>query len=187
MEDTDMAADTKGRRLAALWQGALLLVGLVIAFCTVYLAVYQLSWGRAPHWIEAFRDRNKLANLVENVRWPWIHQDTQYWIVRVRFDEGPIILEGLPPHARYWSVTYYAGQEENPSINNRNVQLEEDGTYRLVFTQDPQNAAENQIPVHPDVRRGVIELRITLQHVGEPALLPSVWQNGTMLVEGTGQ
>lgn len=171
--------------LAALWQGALMLIGLTAVFIGIYAAVYSFSWGHAPHWIEAFHDRYRLANLAENMRWPWIHQDTQYWIVRVRFDEGPIILEGLPPHARYWNVTYYARQEENPSINAQDVQLGEDGTYHIVLTQEPQDGAENQIPVRPDVRRGVIELRITLQEIGEPVLLPSVWQNGTLLVEGT--
>lgn len=163
-----------------------MLIGLLIAFVGIYAAVYSFSWGSAPHWIEAFQDRYKLTNLAENARWPWIHQDSQYWVVRVRFDDGPIILEGLPPHARYWSVTYYAIQEENPSINVDNVQLEEDGTYRIVFAQDSQGEADNWIPVQPDVRRGVIELRITLQEVDEPVLLPSVWQNGTLLVEGTG-
>lgn len=186
MEEISKSVSIRRSVLAAIWQGALMLIGLTTVFIGIYAAVYSFSWGRAPHWIEAFRDRYRLANLVENARWPWIHQDTQYWIVRVRFDEGPVILEGIPPHARYWSVTYYAGQEENPSISAQNVELREDGTYRIVFTQDPQTGTENQIPVSPDVGRGVIELRITLQEVGKPVLLPSAWQNGTLLVEGTG-
>jgi hypothetical protein len=171
---------------ATLWQGTLTLLVIVVLFAGVYFAIYQGSWGENPHWIEAFRDRYKLANLVENARWPWIHQDTQYWIVRVRFDEGPVVLEGIPPHARYWSVTYYAKQEENPSINVQNVRLEEDGAYRIVFAQERQDETDDHILVGPDVRRGVIELRITLQEVGEPVLLPSVWQNETLLVEGAG-
>jgi hypothetical protein len=186
MEEMAKPGGMRRTVLAALWQGALLLIGAAIVFVGIYAAVYSSSWGQAPHWIEAFRDRYKLANLVENVRWPWIHQDTQYWIVRVHFDEGPVILEGIPPDARYWSVTYYARQEENPSINVQNVHLGEDGKYRIVFTNDLQDEADNQIPVRSDVRRGVIELRITLQEVGEPVLLPSVWQNDTLLVEGTG-
>jgi hypothetical protein len=173
-------------RRATIWQGTLTLLVIVVLFVGVYFAIYQVSWGRNPHWIEAFRDRYKLANLVENARWPWIHQDTQYWIVRVRLDEGPVVLEGVPPHARYWSVTYYTKQEENASINVQNVRLEEDGTYRIVFAQERQDGEDNHIPVGPDARRGVIELRITLQEVGEPVLLPSVWQNETLLVEGTG-
>jgi hypothetical protein len=169
---------------AILKQGALLLLGLLIVLVGGYYAIYQLSWGSAPHWIEAHRDRYRIANLAENVHWFWIHQDSQYWIVRVRFDRGPVTLEGLPPHARYWSVTYYAGNEENPSINMQSVQLDDDGTYRITFTQEPGGGAANQIPVGQGVRRGIIELRITLQEVSQPVLLPSVSQDGVVIVEG---
>jgi hypothetical protein len=182
-----MTARFRKQLLKAIWQGALLLIGLLILFIGIYCAVYQTSWGQSPHWIEAFQDRFKLANLAENVRWPWIHQDTQYWIVRVRFDEGAITLKGEPPHARYWSVTYYAAGEENTSINIDNVYLDENGEYQIVLTKDPQPDIDNQIAVGQAVKRGVIELRITLQENDEPVLLPSVWQNGVMLVEGRTQ
>ena len=180
-----MNANRRARLLAILWQGALLLVSLIILFAAGYVAVYRLSWGRAPHWIEAFRDRYKLENLAENRRWPWIHQDTQYWIVRVRFDKGPITLEGTPPRARYWSVTYYAAGEQNDSVNNLSVNQDEDGRYHIVFTQDPQPDVPNQILVRPGVKRAVIEMRITLPENEEPILFPSVKQNGTLLIEGT--
>lgn len=169
---------------AILREGALLLLGLLIVLVGGYYAVYQLSWGSNPHWIEAHRDRYKIADLVENVHWFWIHQDSQYWIIRVRFDQGPVTLEGLPPHARYWSVTYYAGNEENPSINMRSIQLSDDGTYRITFTQTPSAGAVNQIPVSQNVRHGIIELRITLQEISQPVLLPSVSQNGVVIAEG---
>jgi len=177
-------ANVRRKWLAPLWQGALLLVGLVILFAVSYVAVYLLSWGYAPHWMEAFRDRYKLENLAENRHWFWIHQDTQYWIVRVRFDRGPVILEGMPPRARYWSVTYYEAEEANESINNLSVVLDGTGKYQIIFTQDPQPDTPNQVAVRPGVKRAVIEMRITLPESDKPVLLPSVKQNGTLLVEG---
>ena len=165
-------------------QGALLLLGILIMLIGGYYAIYQLSWGSAPHWIEGHRDRYRVANLAENIHWFWIHQDTQYWIIRVRFDQGPVMLEGLPPRARYWSVTYYTGNEENPSVNMESAQLNDDGTYQITFTQAPSAGAVNQIPVTRNVKRGIIELRITLQEVSQPITLPSVLQNGDTIAEG---
>jgi hypothetical protein len=179
-----MNANTRKAWLTALWQGALVLLGLVILFVAAYSAVYFTSWGRDPHWIEAFRDRAKLANWPDNVRWPWIHQDSQYWTVRVRLNGGPVILEGLPPHARYWSVTYYGGEGLHGSINNENVELGDDGTYRIAISPDPLPGVDNHIPVNEDVKRAVIEIRITLQEISEPVLLPEVWLNDVLLVEG---
>lgn len=179
-----MNASKRKAWLTALWQGALVLLGLIVLFVAAYSAVYFTSWGRDPHWIEAFRDRAKLANWPDNVRWPWIHQDTQYWIVRVRLDDGPIILEGPPPHAPYWSVTYYGGREENASINVKNVELGDDGRYRIAISQDPLPGVPNHLPVAEDVGQAVIEIRITLQEIGEPVLLPEVRQNDVLLVEG---
>ena len=164
-------------------QGALLALALLVAGIGLYALVYQLSWASSPHWIEAHRDRWKLAVLPENVHWFWIHEDSQYWIMRLRFDKGPVTLEGLPPEARYWNVTYYAGNEENASINMQSVELNPDGTYRITFTQTPDGSA-NEIPVGPGVRKGIIELRITLQELQQPVLLPDVSQNGTLIAEG---
>lgn len=166
-------------------QGALLLLGILIVFIGGYALIYQLSWASSPHWIEAHRDRRKIQNLPENFHWFWIHEDSQYWILRLRFDRGPVTLEGLPPDARYWSVTYYVGNEENPSLNMQTVSLNEDGTYTIEFSQDANTAAPNHILVSPDAKRGIIEFRITLQEVGEPALLPTVSQNGVVLVQGS--
>jgi hypothetical protein len=164
-------------------QGALLMLALLVAGIGLYVLVYQLSWASNPHWIEAHRDRWKLGVLPENVHWFWIHEDSQYWIMRLRFDKGPVTLEGLPPEARYWSVTYYAGNEENPSINMQSMELNADGTYRITFTQTP-DGSPNEIPVGPEVRKGIIELRITLQELEEPVLLPDVSQNETVIAEG---
>ncbi len=180
-----MNANVRRELLSTLWQGSLLFASLVVLFAGGYAAIYLSSWGRAPHWIEAFRDRYKLENLAENRRWLWIHQDSQYWIVRVRLDKGPVTLEGMPPQARYWSVTYYEAGEQNDSINNLSVDLDEGGKYQIVFTQDPQPDTPNQVRVRPGVKRAVIEMRITLPENEEPVLLPSVKQNGIPLVEGT--
>lgn len=179
-----MIANAPDRLRTVLWQGALLLLGLLIVFTAIYALVYQVSWGRSPHWIEAFQDRGKLPNWAENRRWLWIHQDTQYWIVRVRFDDGPVTLEGAAPHARYWSVTYYDTSEENESINLQDVQFDENGQYQITFTKDPQSSADNQIQVRPEVKRGVIEYRLTIQEFDKPVVLPTIRQNGEVLVEG---
>lgn len=107
MEEITKSVSIRRSVLAALWQGALMLIGLTTVFIGIYAAVYSFSWGRAPHWIEAFRDRYRLANLVENARWPWIHQDTQYWIVRVRFEDIDMVTlaSGRCPRVRRWFGT----------------------------------------------------------------------------------
>lgn len=46
-----------GNLLAALWQGGLILLGLIIQFAGGYIIIYLSTWGKAPHWIEGFRDR----------------------------------------------------------------------------------------------------------------------------------
>lgn len=179
-----MNAHWRHEALRALWQGALILLGLLVVLVGGYAAIYQFSWASDPHWIEAHRDRFRLPDLAENLRWFWIHQDSQYWVVRVRLDRGPITLEGQPPHARYWSVTYYAGEQTNSSINNANVVLESDDMYRIVITADLQPGLPNQIETRPGETRATIELRITIQAFDQPVLLPDIWQNDTLLVEG---
>ena len=165
-------------------QGALLLLFLLIMFISSYYLIYQISWGSSPHWIEGHRDRYRITNLLENIRWFWIHEDTQYWIVRLRFDQGPVTLDGFPPNARYWSVTYYAGNEENPSVNMQDIKLNDDGTYQITFTQNPDDGTANHILVRQGVKRGIIELRITLQDISQPVILPSVSQNDVVIIKG---
>lgn len=170
--------------LAALWQGLLLLLGVLVLLGGIYFAVYWFSWGSRPYWLEGFRDRFKLRGLLDNRFWPWIHQDTQYWIVRLRFDRGPVVVEGRSPAARYWSLTYYPAQENNLSISNQNVQLDDRGRYRITIGREMENSVPEQtIRVDPGVKRGIIELRITLPDVGVPTPLPRVSQNDTLLVE----
>lgn len=174
-----------GELLAALWQGGLIFFGLLILLAGGYLLVYWLSWGSAPHWFEGFRDRFKLRYLLDNRFWPWIHQDTQYWVVRLRFDRGPVIVEGKPTACRYWSISYYPAKEHNFSIDTKSVRLDAEGKYRITLGKDVEDSEPNQtIQIDGDVKRGIIELRITLPHVEKPVVLPSVYQNEVRLVEG---
>lgn len=170
--------------LPALWQGLLLFLGVAIVFVAAYLLIYWLSWGTRPHWMEAFRHRYKLWNLPDNRFWPWIHQDTQYWIVRLRFDKGGIVLEGRPPEARYWSIAYYPARENTLSIDTRSVKLGGEGRYRIELAKDIENSEEDQrIRVDEDVDRGIIELRATLEGLEAPLPLPRVTQDGRVLLE----
>jgi hypothetical protein len=170
--------------LAALWQGLAILLILSVLFCVVYAAIYWFSWGSNPHWLDAFRDRFKLWNLPDNRFWSWIHQDTQYWVVRVRFDKGPIVIEGPVPDARYWSIAYYPARENTFSIDTQSVVLDDRGRYRIIIGRDVENSLQQQaIKVDPDVTRGIVELRVTLPDVREPLTLPSITQDGRPLIE----
>ena len=174
-----------GEVLAAVWQGGLILLGLGLLFAAGYGLVYLLSWGRSPHWFEGFRDRFKFRYLLDNRFWPWIHQDTQYWVVRLRFDNGPVVVEGKPSPCRYWSVSYYPAHEHNASINSKSARLDDEGNYRITLSKDLEDSQERQsIQVDEDVKRGIIELRITLPDVENAVVLPSVYQNDVLLVEG---
>lgn len=174
-----------GELVAALWQGGLIVVALTIVFASSYGITYWSSWGGAPHWFEGFRDRFRLRYLLDNRFWPWIHQDTQYWVVRLRFDKGPVVLEAKPSICRYWSISYYPAQVHNFSIDTKSVKLDNDGKYRITLSQDLEDSQEQQsIRVDANVKRGIIELRITLRDIDKPVVLPSVFQNGVLLVEG---
>jgi hypothetical protein len=173
-----------GELLAALWQGLLILLVFVALFGGVYVLVYWLGWGRRPHWLEGFRDRFKFPNLLDNRFWPWIHQDTQYWIVRLRFDRGPVIVSGPGPTARYWSLAYYPSKENTFSIDTQSVKLDDQGRYRITIGKDTEDSVLQQaIKVDSGVTRGIIELRITLADTNAPLTLPSVTQNDRLLVE----
>ncbi len=89
--------------VSTLWQGLLVFLGAAVLLASVYLLVYWLSWGARPHWMEAFRHRYKLWNLPDNRFWPWIHQDTQYWIIRLRFDRGRLPAVGRDRAGRGWN------------------------------------------------------------------------------------
>lgn len=169
---------------AALWQGALLLLVLLAVFVGIYLAVYFTSWGSRPHWFEAFRDRFKLRYLLDNRFWPWIHQDTKYWVARLRFDRGPVVVAGRPANCRYWSLSYYPAEEHNTSIDTKSVRLDGEGRFHITLAQgiEDSEAAQN-IRVDDGVTRGVIELRITLADVDAPVPLPGIYQNDALLVE----
>jgi hypothetical protein len=169
---------------AALWQGLLILLGFIILFGGVYAIVYWLSWGSHPHWLEGFRDRFKVWNLPDNRFWPWIHQDTQYWIVRVRFDKGAVVIAGREPPARYWSINYYPSKTNILSIDAQSARLDDQGRYRITIGQEVENSVPQQtIKVDPGVTRAVIELRVTLKDIDHPLMLPSVLQGGQLLVE----
>jgi len=171
--------------LAALWQGGLIFVGLGLLFAAGYGLVYMLSWGNSPHWFEGFRDRFKLRYLPDNRFWPWIHQDTQYWVVRLRFDKGPVVVEGTPSPCRYWSISYYPAHEHNFSIDSKSVRLDDEGQFRVTLSKDLEDSEEEQlIQVDRDAKRGIIELRITLHDIEKSVVLPSVYQNDELLVEG---
>src|SRR5574341_1305049 len=141
-----MNAHWRHEALRALWQGALILLGLLVVLVGGYAAIYQFSWASDQHWIEAHRDRFRLPDLAENLRWFGVQQDSHYWVVGVR--------------------------------------LECDDMYRIVITADLQPGLPSQIETRPGETRATIELRSTIQAFDQPVLLPDIWQNDTLLVEG---
>jgi hypothetical protein len=169
------------------WHGVLIALAVLVTFVVLYLLIHHFSWGTSPHWIEAHRDRFKLANWIDNSHWFWIHEDTEYWILRLRLDQGPVVIDGPPPDAPYWSLTYYVGNETNPSLNMENIELDENGDFQIVFTKDPESGVPNQIPVAPDVTRAIIEYRVTLLDVDSSVQPPEVTQAGELLIAGGGR
>jgi hypothetical protein len=168
---------------AALWQGLVILLAVLVLFGGAYAAVYQFTWGSNPHWLEAFRDQWKLWNLPDNRFWLWIHQDSQYWTVRVRFDKGPIVLEGFEPDALYWSIAYYPAKENTLTIGTASANLDGRGRYRITIDPEAENSLDEQtIKVDPGVKRGIVELRVTVPDPRASLVLPSVIQGGRLLV-----
>ena len=173
-----------GDLFPALWQGLLIFVVIFVLFGIIYFVIYWFSWGRKPHWLEGFRDRFKLSNLLDNRFWPWIHQDTKYWIVRLRFDKEPVVVEGEVPLARYWSLAYYPAKKNTLSIDTQSVKLDEYNRYRITIGKEVDNSVSQQtIKVDADVKRGIIELRVTLVDEDTMLVLPRVSQNNQILIK----
>lgn len=179
-----MLADLRERPRTVFWHGTLIFFGALVAAVAFYAVVQTLSWGASPRWQEAHRDRWKIPNLAQNMNWFWIHEDSQYWIVRLRFEDGPVVFEGTPPPAQYWSFEVYGASEPVRSLNMTTVVLEDDGTYRVVYALDDQPGEANFVRVPEGTNRAFVELRYTIHDVNEPVILPTVLQGGTVLVEG---
>ena len=159
----------------------LILVGLSLG--AVWFA-YRRTWSGPQRWMEMTRHQHKLALRVGRWIWfKWAHIDCHYWIVHLNFSAGPIEVHGRPPAGSYWSFTYNTWSEVNPSINSESVKLEEDGSYRIVFSREEQG--ENWIPVCEGAKLGVIYFRIYEAPASFPAELPEVRQNGTLIVRRT--
>jgi len=174
-------ADPTLRRtvLQGVFLGPVLLLGAVAAVGVWYRA----AWDRDVQWHEAWRHEHRPFVAIERwIRFRWIHFDCQYWIVPVRLDRGAVVLEGMPPDALYWSITWYAWTEVNHSVSSNNVVLESDGSYRIVLSVDEQPG--NWIPMGPDTDRAVIYLRAYEPTHMWPVSVPSVTQNDRLLVAG---
>ena len=173
----------RGAVRRAVWQGLLLGPVLLVVFVGSWGAWYLGTWDRDPQWHEVWRHAHRPYVAIERwIRFRWVHFDSQYWIVPVRLDRGPVVLEGLPPDALYWSITWYAWTEVNGSVSSESVQLEPDGSYRVVLSVDEQ--PRNWIAVPPEARRAVIYLRAYEPAHAWPVLLPTVTQGQRTLVAG---
>ncbi len=173
-----------GRELRrAIGQGLLLAPLLLAMFVGVGAARYVGVWDSAPQWHEAWRHAHRPYVAIERwIRFRWVHHDSQYWIVPVRLDQGPVVLEGAPPDALYWSVTWYEWTEVNPSISSQSIELESDGSYRIVMSVEPQPG--NWLPVRDGVDRAVVYLRAYEPRHQWPVTVPSVSRHGTVLARG---
>lgn len=172
-----------------LWQGALLAPVLVLFGLGALWFAYRRTWSGPQRWMEATRHQHRLALAVGRLIWfRWIHLDCQYWIFHVDFSKGPIELHGMPTPSVYWSFTYTTWTEVNSVLNNREVTLNEDGSYNIVMAQSESESepgsARNRIPVRPDAGKGVIYFRIYEAEETYPVNLPEVRQGGRVLAHG---
>ncbi|MCB9683923.1 MAG: hypothetical protein H6738_01785 [Alphaproteobacteria bacterium] len=175
-----------GEALAISWQGTLMAPVLLGLFAAGVWLWYQSRWEtKNPNWQEAIRDWWSPRMQIERwIRFRWIHPDTLYWIAHVRFDQGPLVLEGQTTDALYWSFTYYASTEVNDSISSRNIVVEP-GTdrFRIHFAQERPAEATNFVKVRPDAKKGVIYFRIYEPAHLYPSRLPRVSRGGRVLIE----
>ena len=165
-----------------LWQGSLIGVVILLLAASGVWGWYTFTWEHNQRWEEAVRHWHRPKMMIERwIRFRWIHPDALYWIVRVRFDRGPIVLEGTPTDALYWSFTHYAGTEVNASVSSESVVLEPDGSYRIHFSKE--KTGKNWIPVKDGSKRGVIYFRIYEPAALFPSRMPRVSQNGEIVVQ----
>ena len=95
-----------------------------------------------------------------------------------------MVIEGPEPQARYWSVAYYPAKENTFSIDTQSVALDDRGRYRITIGHEVEDSVQQQaIKVDPGLIRGILELRVTLLDVREPLVLPSVTQDGRLLIK----
>ncbi len=145
---------------------------LVLVAAAAFVAWYWLAWPRKPRWMEALRHGHLPRIRIERwIRFRWIHPDCQYWILPVRFDRGPVTIEGVAPDAPYWSLTSYRFTEVNPSVRHDEVERLPDGRYRARLTT-------------PATGRGVLYLRVYEPRHAAPMPLPRVEQGGRVLTDG---
>lgn len=159
------------------------LVFVGIAIGVIWLA-YRMTWRGDQRWMEMTRHQYKLAMAVGRWIWfKWAHIDCQYWILHLDFSVGPIELRGRPPAGSYWSFTYNTWSEVNPSVNSEEVKLEDDGSYRIVFSHEKCDG--NHILVRQGAGLGVIYFRIYESPANFPSALPEVRQNNQLVTRST--
>lgn len=171
-----------GSLLRACLHGVLLAPVLLLVLAGGIGAWYLLAWTHEARWLEARVDDDLLRMQIERwIRFRWIHPDCRYWILPVHADRGPIVLEGRPLDALYWSVTYYEHLEVNPLVSSESVTLGPDGRFRITFSAAP--VGENWVPVRADAGRAVLYLRAYVPRTAGPLRLPRVTQGGRLLAE----
>lgn len=155
---------------------------LVLSAGAVYLW-HQSAWSRPAQWQEGWRHAHTPWIALERwIHFRFIHFDAQYWIVPVSLDDGPLRLEGHPPDAGYWSLTWYGDTAVQAGVSSETVVLEPDGSYIIDISAEP--IGQNWISAPLGSGRAILYLRAYEPLRTWPIALPTVHQNGQRLVVG---
>lgn len=101
--------------------------------------------------------------------------------VRIRDDE-PVIVRGRPNDCRYWSFTFYekgSHSAATPSIGSPEIELEDDGSYEVVFSSRPSGM--NWVDTG-SATAGAIAMRNYVPAPGASVHLPAVYYGDRLVV-----
>ena len=128
---------------------------------------------------------NSLPELLIIMKGPWPLPPGQNAgaAIRVRIPvDVPVIVRGRPNDCRYWSFTFYeqgSHSAATPSIGSPEIELEEDGSYEVVFSSRP--AGTNWVSTG-SATAGAIAMRNYLPRLGTPVRLPAVYAGDRLVV-----
>jgi hypothetical protein len=151
--------DRKLRRLLRLAAVNLLLVALLIpvmSFAAVEWAAYQATQERQSR----FPVTNSVAWLPDDG--PGYNPENMYWVVEYDCREADVVIQGIVPAAKYWSMVPYNRYTMPLSsyLTDETVQKDYAGRYVAYLTAHPRGRTnEIDVSVSP---RGLLLIRILL-------------------------
>ncbi len=172
------------KRIRLLMEVLALALAIFALFVGLMAGWYYGTWTSAGDWREAWRQGSELRMLLDRfVYLRWIHPDAQYWLSHVDFRDGPITVQGRPPDAPYWSLTWYSTPNTNASLNDASVHYDDSWRYTVLLSE-AKGEAENWIEVPEGTGRAVLYLRVYDPTYSHPTRLPTVSQAGRVIAQG---